>query len=228
MTFGRTPLIQLSPKKTVEGFIGALFSTVLFSYLVCISFLGIGMPLIQSNFIVGYNLSNLSVFHLSLQGFRNVLLFWSDVRPESCFLVERRAVAGLAFVKSVYHSRLTKSRSWIWAGLDVLQSRQNIANFPWTPFQLHAIALAVFASLVAPFGGFFASGFKRAFNIKDFGDSIPGHGGMTDRMDCQSVELCSINRFWKSLNYPKLQVPDGNVQLCILCQLDSNLHGYHR
>lgn len=34
---------------------------------------------------------------------------------------------------------------------------------------------------------FFASGFKRAFKIKDFGDSIPGHGGMTDRMDCQMV-----------------------------------------
>ena len=45
--------------------------------------------------------------------------------------------------------------------------------------------LATFASLIAPFGGFFASGLKRAFKIKDFGDSIPGHGGMTDRMDCQ-------------------------------------------
>ncbi len=30
-----------------------------------------------------------------------------------------------------------------------------------------------------------ASGFKRAFKIKDFGDSIPGHGGLTDRFDCQ-------------------------------------------
>jgi phosphatidate cytidylyltransferase len=47
--------------------------------------------------------------------------------------------------------------------------------------------MSTFASLVAPFGGFFASGFKRAFKIKDFGDSIPGHGGMTDRMDCQYV-----------------------------------------
>jgi phosphatidate cytidylyltransferase len=51
--------------------------------------------------------------------------------------------------------------------------------------QLHAIMMACFASLIAPFGGFFASGVKRAFKIKDFGDSIPGHGGLTDRMDCQ-------------------------------------------
>ena len=53
--------------------------------------------------------------------------------------------------------------------------------------------MATFASLVAPFGGFFASGFKRAFDIKDFGDSIPGHGGMTDRMDCQCVQLASLD-----------------------------------
>lgn len=45
--------------------------------------------------------------------------------------------------------------------------------------------MSCFASLIAPFGGFFASGVKRAFNIKDFGDTIPGHGGLTDRMDCQ-------------------------------------------
>lgn len=51
--------------------------------------------------------------------------------------------------------------------------------------QLHTLVMACFASLIAPFGGFFASGLKRAFNIKDFGQSIPGHGGMTDRMDCQ-------------------------------------------
>jgi len=34
-------------------------------------------------------------------------------------------------------------------------------------------------------GGFCASGFKRAFRMKDFGDTIPGHGGVTDRFDCQ-------------------------------------------
>jgi phosphatidate cytidylyltransferase len=34
------------------------------------------------------------------------------------------------------------------------------------PVQRHAIAFGLFASIVAPFGGFFASGFKRAFKIK--------------------------------------------------------------
>jgi CDP-diglyceride synthetase len=32
--------------------------------------------------------------------------------------------------------------------------------------QWHALALGLFASIIAPFGGFFASGFKRAFKIK--------------------------------------------------------------
>jgi hypothetical protein len=53
--------------------------------------------------------------------------------------------------------------------------------------QVHSVVLALFASVVAPFGGFFASGFKRAFKIKDFSDAIPGHGGFTDRMDCQLI-----------------------------------------
>ncbi|XP_022866440.1 phosphatidate cytidylyltransferase 1 isoform X2 [Olea europaea var. sylvestris] len=60
-------------------------------------------------------------------------------------------------------------------------------EFPILPVQWHALWLGLFASIIAPFGGFFASGFKRAFKIKDFGDSIPGHGGITDRMDCQMV-----------------------------------------
>lgn len=34
MLFGRTQLIKLSPKKTVEGFVGAFFTTVVFAYFV--------------------------------------------------------------------------------------------------------------------------------------------------------------------------------------------------
>ena len=51
--------------------------------------------------------------------------------------------------------------------------------------QLHACVMGLFASFIAPFGGFLASGFKRAFKIKDFSSVIPGHGGFTDRFDCQ-------------------------------------------
>eukprot|EP01012_Entosiphon_sulcatum_P026468 TRINITY_DN3192_c0_g1_i1.p1 TRINITY_DN3192_c0_g1~~TRINITY_DN3192_c0_g1_i1.p1 ORF type:complete len:434 (+),score=85.60 TRINITY_DN3192_c0_g1_i1:665-1966(+) len=60
------------------------------------------------------------------------------------------------------------------------------------PVQLHSVILGVFASLVAPFGGFFASALKRAYRIKDFNNLIPGHGGVMDRMDCQFLMgLCT-------------------------------------
>lgn len=46
-----------------------------------------------------------------------------------------------------------------------------ILQFPWKemsvlPVQWHALCFGLFASIIAPFGGFFASGFKRAFKIK--------------------------------------------------------------
>ncbi|GMI24204.1 hypothetical protein TeGR_g6525 [Tetraparma gracilis] len=60
------------------------------------------------------------------------------------------------------------------------------------PFQLHSIPLSLFASVMAPFGGFLASGIKRAYKIKDFDSFIPGHGGIMDRMDCQFLmALCT-------------------------------------
>ena len=34
------------------------------------------------------------------------------------------------------------------------------------PFVLHSLSMSVFSSVIGPFGGFFASGFKRAFKIK--------------------------------------------------------------
>ncbi|KEP47665.1 phosphatidate cytidylyltransferase [Rhizoctonia solani 123E] len=149
MAFGKTPLIKLSPKKTVEGFVGAFFSTLLFGYL-------------WATIFMRYNYFICPVRDLGTSS-------WSDVtcKPNPVFLWKEYNVwppLGAVFAPILGHS---------------------LRTIPYTPFQIHALVMATFASLVAPFGGFFASGFKRAFDIKDFGHSIPGHGGMTDRMDCQ-------------------------------------------
>ena len=56
-----------------------------------------------------------------------------------------------------------------------------------TNLQFHSIFIGLFASSIAPMGGLFASGFKRGIKIKDFADTIPGHGGVTDRMDCEML-----------------------------------------
>ena len=60
----------------------------------------------------------------------------------------------------------------------LLTSKETLTIFP---FFVHTFWMSLFASIIGPFGGFFASGFKRAFKIKDFGDLIPGHGGIMDR-----------------------------------------------
>lgn len=63
------------------------------------------------------------------------------------------------------------------------------------PVLIHAFFMSTFASVIGPFGGFFASGFKRAFKIKDFGDIIPGHGGIMDRFDCQFLMATFVNAY---------------------------------
>lgn len=72
-----------------------------------------------------------------------------------------------------------------------------LAKLPTTihlyPFVLHSLSLSIFSSVVGPFGGFFASGFKRAFKVKDFSDTIPGHGGIVDRFDCQFLMATFTN-----------------------------------
>lgn len=148
VTIGRTPLIKLSPKKTLEGFVGAFFSTIIFG-------------VIWGTYFARWNYMICPVHDLGVSA-------WSGMQcqPNPVFLWREWAIpAPLNVVASAV--------GW------------SAPTINYTTYQIHLLLLSCFASLVAPFGGFFASGFKRAFNIKDFGHSIPGHGGMTDRMDCQ-------------------------------------------
>jgi len=149
ITMGRTPLIKLSPKKTVEGFVGAFLCTIVFA-------------IVWGTLWSQFNYMTCPVHDLGVNA-------WSNMKctPNPAFV----------WREWVIWEPVAKFLSTVLPG--------DIHTISYTPYQFHLLSMACFASLVAPFGGFFASGFKRAFNIKDFGDSIPGHGGMTDRMDCQ-------------------------------------------
>lgn len=142
ITFGRTQLIKISPKKTVEGFLGAWICTIIFGYFM-------------TNILMRYK-----YFICPVNDLGSNVLTGLECTPNP------------AFVAQPYD--LSK-----WTPLD--------KTIYVEPMQFHILVFATFASLIAPFGGFFASGLKRTFKIKDFGESIPGHGGITDRMDCQFI-----------------------------------------
>jgi len=146
ITFGRTQLIKLSPKKTVEGFVGAWVMTVLFGILLT-------NLLLRSNYFI------CPATNLGSNIFKGL-----ECEPNPVFIPHTYTTPELLFLPAGYKFSVTMA-----------------------PMQIHTFFWATFASLIAPFGGFFASGLKRSFKIKDFGDSIPGHGGMTDRMDCQFI-----------------------------------------
>lgn len=111
---GHTPLIELSPKKTIEGFIGGGFFTIILS-----------IPLSS---LIRY------------------------ITAESI-------------------------------------------NISYTD----SIILGVIASFVAPIGGVIASGYKRAFKVKNFSRLIPGHGGVSDRIDCQLIMQLITNLYLISI-----------------------------
>ncbi|RKO92918.1 phosphatidate cytidylyltransferase [Blyttiomyces helicus] len=149
--WGRTPLIRLSPKKTWEGFVGALVITVIFGFFfsgLLAQFPYMYCPVTVTN----YSSTSLSTIVCPLPHVFTTVTFPLPIMLQGLL-------------------------RWLHLpGIETLTIYR---------VQLHSLVMSIFASLVAPFGGFFASGFKRAFKIKDFGDSIPGHGGITDRMDCQ-------------------------------------------
>ncbi|CAN8074662.1 unnamed protein product [Agarophyton chilense] len=96
-------------------------------------------------------------------------------------------------------------------------------SFSYRPAQLHAIALGLFAALIAPFGGFFASGAKRAFKVKDFGNMLPGHGGVTDRVDCQLMMAVFTNVYL--INFVRVNFegsPDVGKLMAFVAELSTD------
>merc|ERR1711962_1205484 len=185
---GKTPLIQLSPKKTWEGFIGGGISTVIitlalshfacqYSYLVC--------P-IEFNDALG---------KMTHSGCEHSWTFISQ---------EFELPGSLATLRRL------------------LRMEETVSLYP---FLLHAFFMSIFASVIGPFGGFFASGFKRAFKIKDFGDIIPGHGGIMDRFDCQFLMATFVNVYIHS--FIRMASPQKLLQQFYMLKPEEQLQMYY-
>lgn len=187
-SFGKTPLIQLSPKKTWEGFIGGGISTVMItlvlSHYLC-QYSSLVCP-IEFNEALG------KMTHSGCEFSFNFL-------PQ-----EFELPATLATIRRM------------------MKMKETITLYP---FLLHAFFMSTFASVIGPFGGFFASGFKRAFKIKDFGDIIPGHGGIMDRFDCQFLMATFVNVYIHS--FIRMASPQKLLQQFYMMKPEEQLQMYY-
>ncbi|KAL6760280.1 phosphatidate cytidylyltransferase [Haematococcus lacustris] len=183
--FGRTPLISLSPKKTWEGFLGGALGTVVLAFVLA-------TVLARSKWMVcpRKDLSLFGKLDCALDDiYQHRLYSWADLDE---------------YVPDPVIDKLVQA-----VGRLPPQLGQAVRSLSFTamPIQVHAMFLALFASIIAPFGGFCASGFKRAFKMKDFGDTIPGHGGVTDRFDCQLLMAVFMYvYYWTYISKPELSV----------------------
>ncbi|KAA8592943.1 hypothetical protein FQN60_018398 [Etheostoma spectabile] len=174
------PISCLSPKKTWEGFIGGLFSTIVFGIML------------------SYVMAGCRYFVCPVEFNTNSNSFQVECEPSELFQLQDYALPS------------------------VLESVTGWTTVRLYPFQIHSIALSSFASIMGPFGGFFASGFKRAFKIKDFANTIPGHGGIMDRFDCQYLMATFVNVYIAS--FIRGPNPSKVIQQLLALRVDQQLH----
>jgi len=204
--FIRREFISISPNKTWEGFVGGWIGTMIFgwhlarflakyTWMICpeTTFSLLPGPLeCEANpvFLPATNIFPSQIFELVPHGLAQMIPGVVDMCMVGGNSTDLTACISGKELHSHHHFELVIKNLY--------------------PVQIHALGLSLFASFVAPFGGFLASAIKRAYGLKDFASFIPGHGGMMDRMDCQLLmSLCTwvhYNTFVKmtTVSVPKM------------------------
>ena len=96
-------------------------------------------------------------------------LFYGDIFPSTGFLGE-----------------LLNSDGW----KTIFDGFSSLGDIPLAAQVLIVVPITMFGSIAAQIGDLVASKLKRTYQIKDFGNIFPGHGGILDRFD--SVLFISI------------------------------------
>ena len=188
------PFLKLSPNKTWEGFVGGGLCTIVVAFFLPLLFVDSPWFVCPPN-------------ELSLMGLQPLnCTFSAEFLPQTYKVpvggpfTAIPELIGMPQAMHVYSPEdLAAWRGSLGIAFRLIPEWET--SFSCYPVQLYCILLGAFASLVAPFGGFFASAIKRAYDAKDFDTFIPGHGGLMDRLDCQFIMgLCTCtfcNTFWR-------------------------------
>lgn len=141
-------------------------------------FLGGGVSTVVIGLLISYVMCQYRYFVCPIEYSESLERMTMDCEPSSLFQLQEYVLpSSLQVISKMFNGKTT---------------------ITLYPFLFHSISMSVFSSVIGPFGGFFASGFKRAFKIKDFGDVIPGHGGLMDRFDCQYLMATFVNVYISS------------------------------
>lgn len=95
-------------------------------------------------------------------------------------------LTGMLFGKHKLFERITPKKTWEgFAGgmLATIAGSWLLFSFSAYPSFTHWLILGVLIAIASVFGDFTESMFKRAANVKDSGNLMPGHGGILDRID---------------------------------------------
>jgi phosphatidate cytidylyltransferase len=185
--FINRPFLKLSPNKTWEGFIGGGICTIIIGWYLAKLLAQFNWMICPAPITLWSDALTCEPDPLYVNGHLEIPEQVFELLPVSV----GRWIPGITEFCRTAKSSSADVAACVSGAKPYLHHHFEL-SFPVLPIQVHAIPLAIFASVVAPFGGFLASGIKRAYDIKDFDNTIPGHGGIMDRMDCQFLmALCT-------------------------------------